>query len=97
MILTDATAADFRTAWGLSESVKIIGGNTSNLGRSDEINLYDSSARTDRSQLTYNDQANRRKSVKRSASRQLCHVANIPLRTTGGANNASTASFPWIG
>lgn len=34
----------FRTAWGLSASVKVIGGNTNNLGGSDEINIYDSTA-----------------------------------------------------
>jgi predicted extracellular nuclease len=55
VILTDATAAAFRTAWGLSEAVKIIGGNSDNLGRSDEINLYDSS-NSSIDQLTYNDQ-----------------------------------------
>ena len=55
VIFTDAAAADFRTAWGLSGTVKIIGGNQDNLGRSDEINLYDSSA-TLVDQLTYNDQ-----------------------------------------
>jgi predicted extracellular nuclease len=56
VILTDAVESSFRTAWGLSASVKIIGSNiNSNLGRSDEINLYDASeAQVDR--LTYGDQ-----------------------------------------
>jgi len=55
VILTDDTEANFRTNWGLPASVKVIGGNTNNLGRSDEVNLYDSfSALVDR--LTYNDQ-----------------------------------------
>ncbi|MCE5339841.1 MAG: lamin tail domain-containing protein [Planctomycetaceae bacterium] len=44
VILTDADASAFRTAWGLSASVKILGSNTnSNLGRADEIHLYDAS------------------------------------------------------
>ena len=55
VILTDATAAAFRTAWGLSDTVEIIGGNTENLGRGDEINLYDAlGVLID--ELTYNDQ-----------------------------------------
>jgi predicted extracellular nuclease len=56
VILTDAaTAADFRTAWSLSEALKIIAANTQNLGRNDEINLYDASGnQVDR--LTFGDQ-----------------------------------------
>lgn len=55
VILTDDTAANFRTRWGLGATVKIIGGNVNNLGRADEINLYDNSnALVDR--LTYDDQ-----------------------------------------
>jgi predicted extracellular nuclease len=41
VILTEATAADFRSVWNLSGSVKVIGNNTNNLGRNDQINLYD--------------------------------------------------------
>jgi hypothetical protein len=56
VILTDDTADHFRSNWGLSSSVIIIGGNTNNLGSGDEINLYDgSNALVDR--LTY-DYAN---------------------------------------
>lgn len=57
VILTDASEAAFRTAWGLSSSVKIIGSNTnSNLDRNDEINLYDAAeVLVDR--LTYGDEA----------------------------------------
>jgi predicted extracellular nuclease len=55
VILTDQPASDFRTAWGLSASIKVIGDNTNNLGRNDEINLYDgTNALVDR--LTYGDQ-----------------------------------------
>jgi predicted extracellular nuclease len=53
-ILCEPTADAFRTAWGLSASVKIVGGNTNNLSRSDEINLYDGTTLIDR--LTYDDQ-----------------------------------------
>lgn len=53
---TETDPASFRTYWGLSASVKVIGyGSADNIGRSDEINLYDSvNALVDR--LTYNDQ-----------------------------------------
>ena len=55
VILTETAEADFRAAWNLCDGIKIIGGNTVNLGRADEINLYDaSSALIDR--LTYDDQ-----------------------------------------
>jgi uncharacterized protein len=55
VILTETADAAFRTAWGLSESVKVIGGLTTNLGRADEINLYDNNGQLiDR--LSYGDQ-----------------------------------------
>lgn len=55
VILAEAEAGAFRTAWGLCSRVKVIGGNTvDNLGRADEINLYDATqAQVDR--LTYGD------------------------------------------
>lgn len=54
-ILAEPTAAAFRSAWGLSPSVKVKGENTQNLGRGDEINIYDASnLLVDR--LTYGDQ-----------------------------------------
>lgn len=54
VIITEATAADFNAAWSLS-GVDVIGEYTNNLGRNDEINLYDASSNlVDR--LTYGDQ-----------------------------------------
>ena len=41
VILTETGAAAFRTAWSLCDAVKVIGGNATNLGRDDEINLFD--------------------------------------------------------
>lgn len=57
VIFTETDPNIFRTAWGLSPSVRIFGPNTvQNIGRSDEINLYDALDQlVDR--LTYNDQA----------------------------------------
>lgn len=55
VVVTDLTDAAFRTEWSLPAAVKVIGGNTQNLGRADEINLYDSSnVRVD--WLAYDDQ-----------------------------------------
>jgi predicted extracellular nuclease len=55
VIITESSAADFRTAWSLDAAVKVLGGVTNNLGRNDEINLYDASnVLVDR--LTYGDQ-----------------------------------------
>ncbi|MGH7244831.1 MAG: lamin tail domain-containing protein [Phycisphaerales bacterium] len=54
-IITEQAAAAFRSAWGLGASIKVAGGNTNNLGRADEINIYDNlSNLIDR--LTYDDQ-----------------------------------------
>ena len=55
VILTESAASDFKTAWNLCDGIKIIGGNTANLGRADEINLYDATS-TLIDRLTYNDQ-----------------------------------------
>jgi hypothetical protein len=56
VILAESSAAAFRATWGLADTVKVIGGNGVNLGRNDEINLYDAtSALVDR--LTYGDQS----------------------------------------
>jgi len=57
VILTEISAAAFRTEWNLGANVKVVGGNGQNLGRSDEINFYDNAAvpnLVDR--LTFNDQ-----------------------------------------
>lgn len=40
-ILTESTAAAFRTEWSLGADVKVLGGNTAGLGRADELNLFD--------------------------------------------------------
>lgn len=55
VILAEASEAVFRSEWNLAATIKVIGGNTNNLGRSDEINLYDN-LNTLIDRLTYNDQ-----------------------------------------
>ena len=55
VILCQTDAASFKAAWGLGAGVKVIGLNDQNLGRADEMNIYDASnALVDR--LTYDDQ-----------------------------------------
>jgi predicted extracellular nuclease len=54
-ILAELDATTFRAAWSLPVTAKIIGGNAANLGRNDEINLYDATSKlVDR--LTFGDQ-----------------------------------------
>jgi predicted extracellular nuclease len=91
VILTDADAAAFRTAWGLAEAVKIIGGNANNLGRSDEINLYDSSD-TLIDRLTYNDEGTGTVDCKRTR-----WVSGNILPEYLGANNASKSVLSVVG
>ncbi len=55
VVITEATEAGFRAAWNLPATVRILGGYTNNLGRADQINLFDSAdSLVDR--LTYGDQ-----------------------------------------
>jgi predicted extracellular nuclease len=55
VILSEVAAATFRANWSLALSVSVVGGNTHNLGRADEINIYDDADQlVDR--LTYDDQ-----------------------------------------
>jgi hypothetical protein len=55
VILTEVTDADFRFNWGLSAGIDVIGLLTANLGRADEINLYDAT-NTLVDRLTYDDE-----------------------------------------
>jgi len=87
VILTETATETFRTAWNLGSSVKIIGGNlTDNLGRSDEINIYDASnALIDR--LTYNDQA---------SPKQGPRTQNISCSIPASDYGLTTASSTWV-
>ncbi len=55
VLLTEVEAAAFATAWGGLAGIGIIGGNTANLGRNDQINLYDADGILV-DQLSYGDQ-----------------------------------------
>lgn len=54
VLITESDASSFRASWGLAASVKVLGGYTNNIGRADEINLFDAGGNlVDR--LTYGD------------------------------------------
>lgn len=54
VLITEDNAASFRANWGLPAGIQVLGGYTNNLGRADEINLFDAAGNlVDR--LTYGD------------------------------------------
>lgn len=53
VVITEDNAAVFRTAWHLGSSVKVLGGYTNNIGRADQINLFNGTTIVDT--LTYAD------------------------------------------
>jgi predicted extracellular nuclease len=86
VLLVETDAAAFRTLWNLPLSVKIVELNTNNLGRNDEINLYNNlNALVDR--LTYNDQGT-------AGGPQTLNIGGNPL--TLAALDADTAGTGWI-
>jgi predicted extracellular nuclease len=88
VILSESDAVTFRAAWGLDGAVAVIGSNATNLGRADEINLFDaSSALVDR--LTYNDAI-------LGGPRTQNLSANIALANLG-LNNAGLAVASFVG
>lgn len=88
VILAEVAAPTFRASWSLAPSIDVIGSNATNLGRADEINLYDASnALVDR--LTYNDQII-------GGPRTLNLSANIALANLG-LNRADLALASFAG
>ena len=81
-VIAAATAAAFRTNWALAAGVKVLGNNTNNIGRADELNIYDASGvLVDR--LTYNDQTI-------AGSPRTQDFSGIPTTAAAlGANNAA--------
>lgn len=55
VVITEGNALDFAAVWNLDASVKILGGYTNNIGRNDEINLFDSAGNV-ADRLAYGDQ-----------------------------------------
>lgn len=81
ILLVEATAAAFRAAWGLDSSIVILDQYTNNLGRTDEINIFDAGGNlVDR--LTYGDQVF-------PGSPRTQNVSGWTAFENLGANNAS--------
>jgi len=87
VILTEETAAAFNGFWSIS-GVNVIGDNAVNLGRADEINLFDGGGLlVDR--LTYDD-------VNGLGPRTNAISGNIPFSALG-QNNATAAVLSTVG
>ncbi len=56
VVITEDTEANFRLSWALPAGVKVLGGYTNNLGRADQINLFDAT-NTLADRLSYGDVA----------------------------------------
>jgi hypothetical protein len=82
-IITELSASAFRLEWPSAPALlKIVGGSTQNLSRSDEINIYDSTTLIDR--LTYDDQGTGNPDGPRTQG-----ISGNPTLAALGANNAS--------
>jgi Lamin Tail Domain/Secretion system C-terminal sorting domain len=93
VIFTELAAEAFRTAWAMPTSVKIIGGNTNNLGRSDEINIYDNT-NTLIDRLTYNDATGGPRTVAVSGWTQRANLGANTI-TTWVLSAVNDTQFSW--
>ncbi|MBL8876835.1 MAG: CotH kinase family protein [Phycisphaerae bacterium] len=97
VVITEAVASTFRTAWNLDPSVKVLGGvgtvgvGGNNLARNDQINLYNASG-TLVDRLRFGDQTYTGTIRTQNASGQVCRdyigddaVASWVLSTVGDA------------
>lgn len=80
-IITEAAAADFRAAWNLDASVPVAGSNTANLGRNDQINIFNGLTLIDT--LTYGDQ-NFPGSVRTQNRSGITTFSNLGLNNVSG-------------
>lgn len=87
-IITEMLASDLRTAWSLPASVKVLGSNLANLGRNDEINIFNGVNLVDR--LTFGDQ-----NIVGSIRTQ--NRSGITLPSNLGANNVLGWFFSTVG
>lgn len=101
VILAEVSESLFRSSWGLGAGVSIIGNNLTNLGRADEINIFDASnGLVDR--VTYNDQIiggprTQNLSANIALANLGLNLANLAVASFAGdtyGSYASTAGFP---
>ncbi len=104
VIITETDAASFRAAWNLGDDIAVLGGLTHNLGRGDEMNIYDAAGQlVDR--LTYGDQVfvGTVRTQNASASTPLDKLGadtidtSWSLSTPGDSQNAITSGAGTIG
>jgi hypothetical protein len=89
-LLVEKTAAAFRTDWSLAPSVKIVDLNTTNLGRDDEINIFNGTTLVDR--LSYGDD------IKFPGTIRTQGRSGAPATCLGlGANNVGAWSLAVVG
>ncbi|WP_431277827.1 lamin tail domain-containing protein [Leifsonia poae] len=94
-IITESADATFRSEWNLAADVKILAGNAVNLGRADEINIFDGpdAVANLADRLTYNDQGTGAVKGPRTQG-----VAGIPKTDAAlGANDASQWQLSAVG
>lgn len=94
-IITESADATFRSEWNLGADVKILAGNGTNLGRADEINLFNGpdAVANLADRLTYNDQGTGAVKGPRTQG-----VAGIPTTDAAlGANDASQWQLAAVG
>lgn len=104
VIFTDVAASTFRSNWNLCTGIRIIGNNSNNLGREDEINLYNAS-NTLADRLTYGDQTYAPGTIRTTAVSGWTNaaglgtntIANWTLSTVGDAEGSYASSLNEIG
>jgi hypothetical protein len=83
VLITEEDVAAYRTSWSLAASVKVLGPYTNNIGRADEINLYDAAGmRVDR--LTYGDETVGGPRTRGASGTPVSLAALIPLDASVG-------------
>jgi predicted extracellular nuclease len=89
VILAEKSPDDFRTAWNLNASVRILSGYVNNLGRGDEINIYDAEGGlVDR--LTFEDDGE-------AGGPKTQNVSGNITKDNLGRNRANNAVLSFIG
>ncbi len=93
VIITEDGDDSFRTDWSLAAGVKVLGGYTNNIGRSDEINLFDANDQlVDR--LAYGDNSVGGPRTQNVSGTPVSLAALIPLDTrTGWVPSATGDNF----
>jgi MYXO-CTERM domain-containing protein len=87
-IITEVLDSDFRASWALPLTVKVLGGNITNLGRNDEINIFNGVDLVDR--LTFGDQ-----NILGTIRTQ--NIGGITSPSNWGTNNVASWFFASVG